>query len=390
MKTRISHITPGSPLSAGLSCVFTCLTLALVSIPAFSQTVYPSPYSFTTLSGKCSAHISGNEGSCRFNPKSVAVNATGDVYFSDTDKHVICRILPSGQVAVVAGKLGIPGSADGTDGQARFCRPSGIAVDTAGNVFVADTCNNTIRRITTDGMVTTFAGLAGTVGSTDGKGIYARFDCPISVAVDRLDNIFVADLYNNTIRKVTSKGDVTTLAGQPASPGSVDGWGSAARFNFPIGVAVDGVDNVYVVDLMNNAIRRITITGRVTTLAGFMSYTGGNADGVGNAARFRHPSGIVLDSASNIYVADSGNQTIRRITPNGIVTTVAGLAGNPGFMDGIGSDARFWHPASLALDRHGTLYVTDVNNAAIRKGVAAGSKNSTLSLTAAPKTVFHD
>ncbi|HEV2455051.1 MAG TPA: NHL repeat-containing protein [Verrucomicrobiae bacterium] len=390
MKTIISHITPGSPLRARLSCIFTCLTLALVSIPALSQTAYPSPYSFTTLSGKCSAEISGNEGSCHFHPKSVAVNATGDVYFSDIDKHVVCRILPSGQVAAVAGKLGVPGSADGLAGQARFCRPSGIAIDTAGNVFVADTCNNTIRRITLDGMVTTVAGLAGAVGSTDGKGIYARFNCPISVAVDRLDNVFVADLYNNTIRKVTSNGDVTTLAGQPDSPGSVDGWGSAALFNFPIGVAVDGFDNVYVADLMNNAIRRITITGRVTTLAGFMSYIGGNADGVGGAARFRHPSGIVLDSAGNIYVADSGNQTIRRITPNGAVTTVAGLAGNPGFIDGIGSDARFWHPASLALDRLGTLYVTDVNNAAIRKGVAAGSKNATLSLTAKPKTFFHD
>jgi sugar lactone lactonase YvrE len=299
------------------------------------------------------------------------VDAAGDVYFADTRKQVICRMQPSGRISIIAGKLGTSGCVDGPGSEARFSYPRGIALDAAENIFVADTANNTIRRITPDGVVTTVAGVAGTIGSGDGTGIYARFNFPASVAVDSLGNIYVADLYNCTIRKVTQHGTVTTIAGQAGVHGSVDGKGSAALFNFPVSIALDSSGNTYVADVFNNAIRKITPNGTVITWAGRLSYTPGNADGTAGNARFCHPCGVAVDNTGNVYVADSGNNTIRRITPDREVTTLAGLAGQSGLADGIGSAARFSHPTALALDHRDHLYVTDLDNKTIRKGTAA-------------------
>jgi len=381
MKTTLLAGT--SPFASGAATILACVAFTQAPISADCQTVYPTPYTFTTIAAKSDP---------RFNPKSVAVDAAGGVYFADPMKQAICRVEPSGAVSIIAGQFGACGNSDGKGNQARFCYPRGIATDAAGNIYVADTCNNTIRRITPGGVVRTLAGLAGTGGSRDGTGFYARFNYPVSVAVDHLGNVYVADLFNCTIRKVTAHGTVTTIAGLADIPGGADGQGISARFSFPISIAVDGQDNIYVADLIYNAIRKVTSSGIVTTFAGRMSYTGGNIDGVGNAARFRHPSGIVLDRAGNIYVADSGNQIIRRITPDGTVTTLAGLAGQSGFVDGIGSAVRFWHPAALALDRLGNLYVTDVNNAVIREGSADISTKPALSLktSGASKTSFSE
>jgi sugar lactone lactonase YvrE len=379
-----TRVSPGRKIMAtGAATILACLAFTQAPISAYCQTAYPTPYRFTTIAAISDPH---------FNPISIAVNATGDVYFSDPTKQVVCRVERSGAVNIIAGQLGACGNSDGKRSQARFCYPRGIAIDAADNIFVADTGNNTIRRITPDGAVTTLAGLAGQAGFVDGTHFYARFDYPVSLAVDRLGNIYVADLYNCAIREVTPHGKVRTIAGQPCTGGSADGCGADASFSFPISIAVDGQNNIYVADLINNAIRKVTSSGIVTTLAGRLSYTGGNIDGVGNAARFRYPSGIALDRAGNTYVADSGNQTIRRITPDGAVTTVAGLAGQSGFVDGIGSAVRFWHPAALALDRLGNLYVTDVNNAAIRKGSADLSTKPALSLktSGASKTSFSE
>ena len=162
-------------------------------------------------------------------------------------------------------------------------------MDSAGNVYVADSANNTIRKVTPAGVVTTLAGLAGSCGSADGTGSAARFYCPAGVAVDSAGNVYVADMHNNTIRKVTPAGVVTTLAGLAGSPGSADGTGSAARFNDPYGVAVDSAGNVYVADTGNNTIRKVTPGGVVTTLAG-LAGSAGSADGTGSAARFDYPS----------------------------------------------------------------------------------------------------
>ena len=159
----------------------------------------------------------------------------------------------------------------------------------------------------------TLAGTAGSFGSTDGTGSAARFYFPQGVAVDSAGNVFVADMFNDTIRKITSAGVVTTLAGLADSSGSTDGTGSAARFNFPTSVAVDSAGNVYVADTTNQTIRKVTSAGVVTTLAGSAG-NAGSADGTGSAARFSGPHGVAVDTAGNIFVADRSNHTIRSST----------------------------------------------------------------------------
>ena len=180
-----------------------------------------------------------------------------------------------------------------------------MAVDSAGNVYVADAYNDEIRKITPSGVVTTLAGSAGQAGSSDGTGSAARFIDPCGVAVDSAGNVYVADYGNDEIRKITPSGVVTTLAGSAGQTGSSDGTGSAARFDDPMGVAVDSAGNVYVADYGNDEIRKITPSGVVTTLAGSAGQTG-SSDGTGSAARFDYPMGVAVDSAGNVYVADHG------------------------------------------------------------------------------------
>lgn len=373
----------GRPLCNFALCAFLCLALVSFTSLASGQAVYSSPYIFVTLAGKT---LPGNaddtpagQPSWPFRPKGIAVDAAGNSYFSDTRHQIICKIALSGAVTVVAGSPGSKGSADGPGSAARFHCPQGIALDAVGNIYVADSGNNTIRKITPTGFVTTLAGQAGTVGSDDGTGNAARFNYPNSVAVDNSGNVYVADLYNNTIRKITSNGVVTTLAGLAGEFGKANGIGTNALFNVPVSVAVDSSGNVFVSDMFNNAIRKITPDGLVTTFAGGMSYDVGNADGTGSAAQFCHPFGLAIDASDNLYVADVDNNTIRRISPDGAVITLAGMPGQSGNTDGTGKTVRFWHPVSIALDSSGVVYVTDLDNAAIRKGFPAPSADATFS-----------
>jgi sugar lactone lactonase YvrE len=317
------------------------------------------------------------------------VDKAGNVYVADTGNDTIRKMTPQGLVTTLAGMAGQRGSMDGTGSKARFADPFDVTVDSAGNIYVADEGNDTIRKVTSDGMVTTLAGLVGNFGSTDGTGSAARFGSkdggPSGVAVDGEGDVYVTDTQNHTIRKVTPTGVVTTLAGNASISGygwsmggSTDGTGSEARFNYPWGVAVDKAGTIYVADSLNHTIRKVTRAGVVSTLAGQTGLTGpaalanvGSADRTGNAARFRGPQRVAVDSTGNVYVADTGNRTIRRITPAGVVTTLAGQVGSNGNADGTGSVARFGYPNGVAVDNAGNVYEMDSDNSTIRKGFPA-------------------
>jgi sugar lactone lactonase YvrE len=324
----------------------------------------------TTLAGVAlpPGNADGTGSAARFfSPEAIAVDAAGNVIVADTFNSAIRKITPAGVVTTVAGLAGQAGSVDGGASAARFLRPAGVAVDANGNVFVSDTGNSTIRKIVEAGVVTTFAGTL--PGSADGSGNLARFNRPSGLALDGSGNLFVTDAENGTVRKITAEGVVTTLAGLAGSAGSADGTGSAARFILPTGLAVDGGGNVYVSDLETDSIRKITPAGVVTTLAG-RAASPGSADGTGATARFRSPAGVAADRSGNVFVADTDNHTIRRISADGVVTTLAGSAGNYGTVDGTGNVARFNSPQGIAVDASGNVFVT--SGTTIRKVTPAG------------------
>jgi hypothetical protein len=335
----------------------------------------------TTLAGLagCTGTNDGTGSAARFYlPNGVAVDGAGNLYVADTGNHTIREVTPVGTNWAVTTLAGLPGSAgtnDGTGNGAQFNEPAALAVDSAGNLYVADTANNTIRKVTPTGtnwLVTTLAGLAGSPGSVNGTGNAARFYFPFGLTVDTNGNVYVADSANDTIRKVTSAGVVTTLAGLAGNMGSANGTGGGARFYYPYGVSADTNGNIYVADSGNNNIRKVTSTGVVTTLAGLAGSSGTN-NGTGSAARFYFPCGVAVDTAGNVYVADTGNNTIRKVTPAEVVTTLAGLAGNSaGSTDGTGSAARFYS-AGVAVDTDGNVYVADSANNTIRKVTPVGA-----------------
>jgi alpha-tubulin suppressor-like RCC1 family protein/sugar lactone lactonase YvrE len=338
--------------------------------------VVTTPLTVSTLAGQplSSGALDGAGNAARFYyPSGVAADNAGNLYLADTDNDTIRKIVVStGTVTTLAGQAGISGNTDATGSAARFNMPSGVAVDAADNIYVADTLNNTLRKITASGVVSTLAGSPGVSGNVDGTGSAASFQGPQGLAIDIGGNLYVADTNNQTIRKVVvATGVVTTVAGVAGNPGSADGLGSAARFNNPSGVAVDASGNLYVADTENHTIRQILPSGMATTLAGLAGYSGG-ADGTGSAARFNSPSDLAVDSSGNVYVADTDNFTVRKVIPSsGTVTTLAGLAETSGSADGVGSAVRFFHPAGIAIDSNSNLYVADTDNQTVRVGLLA-------------------
>ena len=313
------------------------------------------------------------------NPGGLAVDNNENVYVADTGNHIILMITQDGGVSTLAGMLGSPEGTDGDGAAARFYRPSGIAVDSAGStIFVADAGNNSMRKIVAVGSantVSTVAGSTGVVGSADGNGIAASFSGPNGVAMDSTGStIVVADTGNSTIRKIVTAGSVntvSTLAGTASVTGSQDGNGVAASFNNPYGIANDSAGSIYVADTNNNTIRKISPQGTVSTLAGTAGITG-NDNGTGVDASFSYPYNIAVDSAGNIYVADNGNNIIRKITSSGVVSTLAGTAGVIGNADGTGPGASFNGPTGIAVDSAGNVYVADTQNNIVRKITPAG------------------
>jgi sugar lactone lactonase YvrE len=324
----------------------------------------------TTLAGVAGeGSVNGALGAARFiAPADVVVAANGTMYVADADDHTIRKIATDGTVSTFAGASQSPGSANGAGSAARFQEPTGLAIDGAGNLYVADMRNHTIRKITPAGNVSTFAGTAGAAGATNGAGTAAKFSTPTGVAVDTAGNVYVADKGNRLVRKITPDGTVSTLAGQAGVVGDlVDGQGSAARFLAPADVAVDVQGNIWVADY--EAVRKITPAGLVDTVAGSWkgSPSGGSADGNGSSAKFAELTGIATAPTGELYVVDNGNDTIRRVTTGGTVTTIAGRAKEYGAIDGRGASARFNLPQALTVNAAGQIFVADRWNAAVRK-----------------------
>jgi sugar lactone lactonase YvrE len=346
---------------------------ACLGTPLAAQVDYATPFTFTFLAGSPGepGSADGTGTAAGFNqPYGLAIDSSGNVYLADKKNATIRKVTSAGVVTTLAGSTNTVGTANGTGSAAQFNQPSGVAVDSTGNVYVADTANNTIRKITSAGAVTTLAGTGGTSGSTDGTGPAGLFSSPYGVAVDGSGNVYVTDFVNDEIRKVTSAGVVTTIAGSPAAAGTTDGTGSAARFSQPLGIAVDSSGNLYVTDSGNNTIRKVTPAGAVTTIAGSPGIEG-SSDGTGSKALFHGPRGIAIDATGNLFVADGENCTIRKITPAGVVTTLAGTPGSIANAAGTGAAALFDVPTGIAVSSTGTIYVSSFQGYVISAGTAA-------------------
>ncbi len=400
------------------------LLLSLVgAAAAWAQTEKAPVYYFTTLAGTSSSGVDDGAGSAArfYFPSRVAMDRAGNAFVADGRNFVIRKVTPAGVVSTVAGSAGLAGSADGQGAAARFggrigtAEPiQGLAIDSGGNLFVADGGNYTIRKVTPDGTVTTFAGTAGAAGSADGTGNAARFSSLRGLTIDASGNLFALD--NQYIRKINPAGVVSTVTGVGGMPtdivvdalgnfyltdyasvikvapngastvlagtntsngagaGYADGTGDAAKFSAPGGIAIDGAGNLFVADTWNCAIRRVTPAGVVTTVAGGAGVIG-SEDGVGSAAHFLIPAGLAVDATGNVIVTDTGNNTVRKITPQGTVTTLAGLPNDKSFgsVDGVGAAARFNNPYGIAVDVTGVCYVADSTNHVIRKVSASGA-----------------
>ncbi|HEY9897763.1 MAG TPA: IPT/TIG domain-containing protein [Pantanalinema sp.] len=286
-------------------------------------------------------------------PCSPGLDADGNVYLADAWNAVIRKITPAGVVTTVAGS-GVKGFADGPAASAMFDNPISVAVARDGSLYVGEEFNNRIRKITPDGMVSTFAG--GTQGNLDGVGTAAQFYRPDQLVLDAAGNLFVSDYGNHNIRKITPDGTVTTLAGSvPAAAGTTDGTGTAARFNQPFDIALDPQGNLFVADYGNHRIRKVTPAGVVTTVAGS---TSGFVDGATSSAKFNQPAGLTFDRAGNLLVAERAGNVVRRVTPDGVVTTLVGT-GAAGTRDGAALSATLHGPFDLWVDQAGRVFIIE-------------------------------
>lgn len=305
------------------------------------------------------SYADGPAADARFNgPNDMELDPDGNIWVADTWNDVIRKISPAGIVSTVAGVAGESGTVDGTGAGARFFHPTGLTRTPDGNFYVVDYLNNTIRELTPSGVVTTIAGAPGVQGGEDGTDAQARFYGPTSV-VYRAPAFYVVEQFNSTVREIDA-GTVSTIAGVPEVVGSTDGTGSAARFDLPIGLAIGGDGAIYVTDVVNDTIRRI-VGESVTTIAGSPGI-GTDVDGVGAAARFNYPRGIAIDARDNLYIAEQSGHLIRKVASTATgwqVTTLGG--GSPSDMAiRLGTDFALLHP--LALRISGTsLLIADTN-----------------------------
>ncbi|WP_413670867.1 hypothetical protein ACEN9X_13555 [Mucilaginibacter sp. Mucisp86] len=309
----------------------------------------------STLAGNDGADFIDGLGSAAFfnSPQGLTVGTDGNIYVADSFNSAIRKVTTAGNVTTLSGN-GTIGYVDGPIATAQFYALQGLVTDASGNMYVADYGNNNIRKISADGVVSTFAG-SGDAGYTDGTGTKATFNSPRALAIDGSGNIFVADLGNNLIRKITPAGVVTTFAGSRGASYLDNETATSATFNKPNGIAIDANNNIYVAEALNHTIRKITPEGVVTT------FTGGNKQ----TALLGGPSAIAFDKNSNLFIADQ-NGRILEITKDKVLKVIAGNGTN-GFAEGVGTAAKFNSPQGITVDAGNNVYVSDYYNNRIRK-----------------------
>jgi uncharacterized protein (TIGR03437 family) len=333
----------------------------------------------TTIAGSGLFGYQGDEGpavnAAFASPRGVAVDGQGNVYVADTINNRVREIAIDGTITTIAGGANAGFSGDGRPAVlAALTQPTSVAVDSTGNVYVADTGNDRIRRIGTDGIITTIAG-TGTSGFTGdgGPAIAAELNEPESVAVDRLGNVYIADTGNDRIREVSAAGVITTVAGSDPAAGN-NGPAVSARLFEPSGVARDAAGNLYIADSLNNEVRKVTPQGVIVDVAGNGTAGYAGDGGLATRAELNDPNGLALDAADNLYIADTANNVIREVTPYGTISTIAGTGamGNSGD-GGPATSATLFNPNAVAFDRAGNMYIADSANHRVRVVDASGN-----------------
>ncbi len=360
-RNMLSTVDSTTDLSAFAATISSTIVTLLQSVPGISL-----------VAGNTTAGIPLNA------PTGMVRDSSGNLYFLDQVANVLDKVAPDGTFTYLAGSAGTFGSADGAGASASFYYPYDLAIDSKGNLYVADTANGIIRMVMPEGGVSTVAGQAGVVGSSDGTGASAKFYNPQGVAVDASGNLYVADTKNETIRKIAPGGSVSTYAGQAGKCGYADGVGNAAQFCNPISLVVDSAGNVYVTDSTYRTIRKIAPGGIVSTLAGNVNYKS-LQDGTGSAAQFCAPVGFTFDNAGNLLVSDQGcygvsNPAIRKVTPAGVVTTIAGNNG-AAFAGRTPATSVFGGLVGLAADASGNIFAADYTNGSIWEVSTSGTVN---------------
>jgi sugar lactone lactonase YvrE len=364
-KTFTSHVTGLSPSTTYYLRAYATNSAgtAYGAVIKFttSSTIISVSSTVSTLAGSIAGgYLNGTGTGALFNnPQSVVADASGNVYVADDFNNVIRKITPGGAVTTYAGD-GNAGYTDGAAATAEFYAPQGLGIDSQGDIFVADLGNNRIRKISAAGVVSTYAG-NGIRGYVNGADTVAEFNNPQNVCVDAIGNVYVADKNNNLIRKINTSGVVSTLAGYYGEFGLYNATGTNAVFNAPNAVAVDSKGNVYVADTKNYCIRKITSAGVVTTLLGGSIQT----------TLIGTPSSVAIDTKDNLYIADESGRIIEFSTTGGIVYILGGTANTLGYVDGAGASALFNNPQGVTVDSQGNVYVADYGNNVIRKIVTS-------------------
>ncbi len=379
---------------------FAIILLPMLLCTLLGAGIYSSPAAFaatpgeiTTVAGNGSSGYSGDGGPATSaelcSPGGVAVDAAGNLYIADAGIDCVRKVNSSGIITTVAGGGPMNSGDGGPATSAGLLQPFGVAVDTSGNLYIADTLDDRVRKVNASGIITTVAGSGMYVSMYTGDGGPATKATiyPKSVAVDRSGNLYIAETTDNRICKVDKSGTITTVAGNGAEGYSGDGGpATSASLNYPLGVAVDTSGNLYITDTGNNCVRKVDSYGIITTVAGYWAkgYSGDHGPAI--RAMLNYPTSVAVDTSGNLYIADMNNYRVRKVDTSGTITTVAGN-GIPNYSGDGGQavNAELCYPYGVAVDTFGNLYIIDTD--AIRKVTAPIPSSSATGQTAIIFTV---